>query len=85
MNHQAALASFARATGWRKSSYSQGDSACVEITDSVPGWIGVRDSKLGADSPILAFRTAEWRALVAAIRAGEITDSGKKASGPGRR
>jgi hypothetical protein len=73
MNHQAALAALARAGGWRKSSYSQGDSACVEITESVPGWIGIRDGKLGADSPILAFRTAEWDALVAAIHAGEIT------------
>ena len=73
MNHQAALAALARAARWRKSNHSQGDSGCVEISDSVPGWIGVRDSKLGTDSPILAFRIAEWRALVAAIRAGEIT------------
>lgn len=72
MNHQAASAALRQATGWRKSSYSKGDNDCVEITASVPGWIGVRDSKLGPASPILAFTTAEWAAFLAGVRDHEF-------------
>jgi hypothetical protein len=36
----------------------------------VPGWVGVRDSKLGATSPILAFTVAKWRALISAAKSG---------------
>lgn len=57
---------------WRKSSYSQGQNTCLEITDTVPGRVGIRDSKLGAASPILTVTTAEWRTLLAAIRGGEF-------------
>ncbi|MFE1833354.1 DUF397 domain-containing protein [Streptomyces sviceus] len=46
---------------WRKSSYSNGEGgSCVEVTDGVPGVIPVRDSKLGTDSPVLAFPTDTW-------------------------
>lgn len=72
MNHQTALASLERVAKWRKSRYSQGDNTCVEIADSVPGWIGVRDSKLGADSPILAFTDAEWAAFTAGVKDNEF-------------
>lgn len=57
---------------WHKSSYSKGMNDCLEITVTVPGWVGIRDSKLGAASPILTATTAEWGALIAAIRAGEL-------------
>lgn len=72
MNHQTALSSLERATEWRKASYSKGQSDCVEITDGVPGWIGIRDSKLGADSPILALTTAEWAAFTAGVKDDEF-------------
>jgi len=50
---------------WRKSSYSA-DRECVEVA---PGpQVGVRDSKLGADSPVLSFGRSAWRAFVSAIR-----------------
>jgi len=72
MNHRDVLASLEGVTDWRKSSYSEGENACVEIADSVPGWIGVRDSKLGPDSPILAFTIAEWAAFTAGAKDNEF-------------
>jgi hypothetical protein len=72
MNHDQAAVALTTAAGWRKSSYSQAQNACVEITTELPGWVGVRDSKLGAESPLLAFSLSEWRAMLAAARAGEF-------------
>jgi hypothetical protein len=65
MNHDHALAALTTAAGWHKSRYSQGINGCVEITTELPGWVGVRDSKLGPASPLLAIPTAQWRALLA--------------------
>lgn len=65
MNCDEALAELATAAGWRKSHYSWGENGCVEITTELPGWVGVRDSKLGPASPLLAIPTAQWRALLA--------------------
>ena len=59
---RAALA--ADADGWFKSSYSGAQNGCVEINRRVPGYAGVRDSKLGDASPILAFSTTAMRALL---------------------
>jgi hypothetical protein len=61
-----------RRAGWRKSSYSQGQNDCVEVSYGVAGWVGIRDSKLGAGGPILAVPLAQWRALLAAVHAGEL-------------
>jgi hypothetical protein len=72
VTHQDALASLNQAATWRKSSYSEGANNCVEITDELPGWIGVRDSKLGPDSPILVFTHAEWAAFTAAVHSNEF-------------
>ncbi len=72
MNHDQALAALTTAAGWRKSSYSQAANGCVEVTTELPGWVGVRDSKLGAESPVLAFSISEWRAMLAAAKAGEF-------------
>ena len=71
------LPSNAAATGpattiWRKSTYSTKADNCVEISTELPGWVGVRDSKLGPSSPILAFTYDEWRALIDGVRAGEL-------------
>ncbi len=64
-------ATFAHAT-FRKSSYSGGNGGnCVEVA-AVPGIVGVRDSKLGADSPILAVTSAEWSTFVNAVKAGRF-------------
>lgn len=72
MTHQEALASLGQATNWRKSSYSQAADNCVEITGEVPGWIGMRDCKLGPGGPILAFTRAEWAAFTAGVHDNEF-------------
>jgi hypothetical protein len=53
-----------KVTNWRKSSYSQGQDTCVEV-GSVGAVVGVRDTKLGAESPILAFGPDSWAAFLA--------------------
>lgn len=53
-------------TRWRKSSYSKGQNTCVEVA-TVPGQVGIRDSKLGAASPILTVTTAQWHALLTEV------------------
>jgi hypothetical protein len=46
---------------WRKSSYSNGEGGnCVEVAARVPDLVPVRDSKLGTDSPVLAFPSHTW-------------------------
>jgi hypothetical protein len=45
-------------TGGRKASYSANGNNCVEVA-AAPGVVGVRDPKLGEDSPIVAISRAE--------------------------
>jgi hypothetical protein len=73
MNHEAAQTAVRSCTQWRKASYSWIEGVeCVEITTELTGWVGVRDSKLGADTPVLVFTTAEWRTVLASARAGQL-------------
>ncbi|WP_433571711.1 DUF397 domain-containing protein [Streptomyces sp. CA-251247] len=56
------------ATAWRKSTYSGGDGAdCLEVADSTPGIVPVRDSKNNG-GPELVFRAAAWSAFVAGLQ-----------------
>lgn len=48
----------------------------MEITTEIPGWVGVRDSTLGSDSPVLAFALPEWRAALTAARPANLQRSG---------
>ncbi|MBV7696611.1 DUF397 domain-containing protein [Streptomyces sp. TRM70350] len=53
---------------WVKSSYSQGNGACVEIKSPVLSAISVRDSKV-TEGPVLAFPSTAWSAFVASVKA----------------
>ncbi|WBB56907.1 DUF397 domain-containing protein [Verrucosispora sp. WMMD573] len=51
-------------TGWRKSSHSGDEGACVEMA-VVPGTVAVRDSK-DPHGPLLTFRPSAWTAFAQA-------------------
>ncbi|WP_103349908.1 DUF397 domain-containing protein [Amycolatopsis sp. CA-128772] len=72
MRYEDAVNALAAATNWHKASFSQGqENGCVEV-GSVPGLIGVRDTKLGDASPILAFTEHEWKMFLRGARNGEF-------------
>ncbi|MGH3857804.1 MAG: DUF397 domain-containing protein, partial [Pseudonocardiaceae bacterium] len=53
---------------WFTSSYTNGgQNDCVEVNYSLPDHVGVRDSKLGAASPVLAVPSVQWASLIAAV------------------
>ncbi len=52
------------ATGWRKSSHSGDEGACVEMA-LLPAAVAVRDSKDPA-GPVLVFSPAAWAAFAGA-------------------
>jgi len=56
---------------WIKSSRSEPSNSCVQMA-VVDGVIGVRDSKLGAASPILTFTQDEFAAWIDGAKAGEF-------------
>ncbi|AUY47679.1 DUF397 domain-containing protein [Streptomyces sp. CB01881] len=56
---------------WRKSSFSGGGGACVEVADGFPGVMPVRDSK-DPDGPALLFPASAWQSFVAAVRVGDF-------------
>ena len=55
---------------WRKSNLS-GDTGCVEVA-FVDQNVGVRDSKLGDDSPVLVFTPHEWSVFLQGAGNGEF-------------
>ena len=56
---------------WRKASKSVFEGNCVEV--GVAGdEVGIRDSKLGADSPVLTFDRAAFRAFVDDVKADRM-------------
>ncbi|MFE2075487.1 DUF397 domain-containing protein [Streptomyces misionensis] len=55
---------------WRKSSYSNSDGgACIEVSDSLPSLVPVRDSKDTTRTPLL-FTAPAWTAFVQGVKAG---------------
>jgi hypothetical protein len=57
---------------WRKSSYSSGQGACVEVARNLPGIVAVRDSK-DREGPALVLEPAAWCALLASVQAGDCS------------
>ena len=55
---------------WRKSSYSDGQANCVEVTTA--GLIAVRDSK-SPNGPGLAFTPKAWQQFIERLTAGHQT------------
>ncbi|MEV6768375.1 DUF397 domain-containing protein [Nocardia sp. NPDC051030] len=57
---------------WFKSSRSSGQGECVEAAHLVDGSVGIRDSKLGYDSPVLVFEPAAWDTFNRAVQIGRF-------------
>lgn len=56
---------------WYTSSYTNGgQDCCVEVNCSRAGHVGVRDSKLGTASPVLAIPAAQWSCIITAVQDG---------------
>ncbi len=53
---------------WRKSSYSNGQANCVEVTFGESA-VALRDSK--NPNPVMTFTAHNWDAFVTALRATE--------------
>ncbi|GGN43096.1 hypothetical protein GCM10012285_24090 [Streptomyces kronopolitis] len=57
---------------WRKSSYSNGEGACVEVAQLGDELVLVRDSKV-ADGPVLRFPSAVAAAFTRAAAMGHLS------------
>ncbi|ASU80486.1 DUF397 domain-containing protein [Actinopolyspora erythraea] len=57
---------------WRKSTRSNGGGECVEVAQNLPGTALLRDSKLGADSPVLAVSPERFATFVAALKSDRL-------------
>jgi hypothetical protein len=56
---------------WRKSSHSNGDSACVEVAPAPDGGVSIRHSRK-PHGAVLTFTAREWRAFLDGARNGEF-------------
>ncbi len=57
-----------RDAGWRKSTFSAYNGDCVEVADSGPGPVRVRDSKARVHGAVLRFTRAEWAEFLASLK-----------------
>lgn len=58
----------APAITWHKSTHSNTEGQCVEVSSAH----GVRDSKLGDDSPVLSFSVEQLAAFITDVRDGAL-------------
>ncbi|KNB51083.1 DUF397 domain-containing protein [Streptomyces caatingaensis] len=61
---------------WRKSSYSQSSSGCLEIAEQFPHTLPIRDSKAPDRAPVIVPR-ATWAAFVSATDGGALSAQGR--------
>lgn len=69
-------ANLAAAT-WRKSSYSNGQSNCVELAVLAEGRIALRDSRNPARGALLP-TARQWHRLLRATKAGALDDTARR-------
>lgn len=70
-NHN--IADSSTLVGWRKSSYSGSQGGgCIEVLDSYPAGVPVRDSK-DPNGPAFIMSAVGWSAFVSAAKAGQLT------------
>ncbi|WP_113704391.1 DUF397 domain-containing protein [Nonomuraea lactucae] len=60
-----------KTAAWRKSSFCNGASSCVEVAPLADGNVALRDSKV-QDGPVLVFTPEEWTAFTAGVREGQF-------------
>ncbi|MFE7316396.1 DUF397 domain-containing protein [Streptomyces sp. NPDC057555] len=56
---------------WFKSSYSNGNGACIEVAD-LGDAVTTRDSKQHGAGPVLTSTVEGWRAFIASVANGEF-------------
>jgi hypothetical protein len=56
---------------WRKSSYSNGQANCVEVSTRLIDVVAVRDSKEPQGGKLL-FTTRKWATFLSVVRSGEL-------------
>ena len=61
---------------WVKSSLSNANGNCVEVSDLPEGTIGVRNSR-DRDGAVLRFTRDEWHAFIGGVHKGEFDDFGR--------
>lgn len=63
------------AAAWRKSSFSNGATNCVEVAMLADGSVGVRHSRR-PDAEVIVYSRSEWAAFVAGVKAAEFEPVG---------
>jgi len=59
------------AAEWRKSTYSNAQSNCVEVAANLAGIVAVRDSK-DPHGPALIFTPGQWQTFTAGMKSSEF-------------
>ncbi len=59
------------AAEWRKSTYSNAQSNCVEVAANLAGIVAVRDSK-DPHGPALIFTPGQWQTFTAGVKSSEF-------------
>lgn len=58
--------------GWLKSTYSNLNGSCFEISRLTFDRVGVRDTKDEGNGPVLVFTDPEWSAFLAGAKDGQF-------------